>query len=222
MIDTFNAYKEIPYYSKMVSLEEISTNDYNLNIARYIAAKQESEKDLFALINSHKASYLPKNEIKAYAPYFRVFKELKNTLFKKSDKEGYYALKTECENIKDYITQSLEFQTFHASVLDAFDRLELLTTFNDLEPGFNPKTLIESVCSKVLKEFEKVEILDKYGVYQLFKDYYNEVLQDDWFLLSFNGFRSAKELRKLNPLKDKKQKSQLFRGAGFYHSKNLL
>ncbi|GAA9708312.1 type I restriction-modification system subunit M [Helicobacter pylori] len=207
MIDTFNALKEIPYYSKMVSLEEISANDYNLNIARYIASKQESQKDLFALINSHKASYLPKNEIKAYAPYFQVFKELKNTLFKKSDKEGYYALKTECENIKELIIQSSEYQTFHASVSNAFDRLNLFETFNHLEPGFNPKTLIESVCSKVLKEFEKVEILDKYGVYQLFKDYYNEVLQDDWFLLSFNDFLSAKELRKLNPLKDKNKKS---------------
>ncbi|MGL2860136.1 type I restriction-modification system subunit M [Helicobacter pylori] len=227
MIDTFNAYKEIPYYSKMVSLEEISANDYNLNIPRYIAAKQESEKDLFALINSHKASYLPKNEIKAYAPYFRVFKEFKNTLFKKSDKEGYYALKTECENIKELITQSLEYQTFHASVLSAFDRLELLTTFNDLEPGFNPKTLIESVCSKVLKEFEKVEILDKYGVYQLFKDYYNEVLQDDWFLLSFNGFRSAKELRKLNPLKDKNKKANYLEEPDFviqktYYKSDLI
>ncbi|GAA9198505.1 type I restriction-modification system subunit M [Helicobacter pylori] len=220
MIDTFNAYKEIPYYSKMVSLEEISANDYNLNIPRYITAKQELEKDLFALTNS--PSYLPKNEIEAYDPYFRVFKQLKNTLFKKSDKEGYYALKTECENIKELITQSLEFQTFHASVLSAFDRLNLFETFNDLEPGFNPKTLIESVCSKVLKEFEKIEILDKYGVYQLFKDYYNEVLQDDWFLISFNGFISAKELRELTPSKRQKQKSQLFRGAGFCHSKNLL
>ncbi|WQT00326.1 type I restriction-modification system subunit M [Helicobacter pylori] len=227
MIDTFNAYKEIPYYSKMVSLEEISANDYNLNIARYIAAKQESEKDLFALINSHKASYLPKNEIKAYAPYFQVFKELKNTLFKKSDKEGYYALKTECENIKELITQSLEYQTFHASVLSAFYRLELFTTFNDLEPGFNPKTLIESVCSKVLKEFEKVEILDKYGVYQLFKDYYNEVLQDDWFLLSFNGFISAKELRKLTPLKDKNKKANYLEEPDFiiqktYYKSDLI
>ncbi len=213
MIDTFNAYKEIPYYSKMVSLEEISANDYNLNIPRYIAAKQELEKDLFALINS--PSYLPKNEIKAYAPYFQVFKELKNTLFKKSDKEGYYALKTECENIKDLIIQSSEFQIFHASVLNAFDRLELSTTFNDLKPGFNPKTLIESVCSKVLKEFEKGEILDKYGVYQLFKDYYNEVLQDDWFLLSFNGFESAKELRKLNPLKDKNKKANYLEEPDF-------
>ncbi|MFP6142640.1 type I restriction-modification system subunit M [Helicobacter pylori] len=215
MIDTFNALKEIPYYSKMVSLEEISANDYNLNIPRYIATKPESEKDLFALTNSHKASYLPKNEIKAYAPYFKVFKELKNTLFKKSDKEGYYALKTECENIKELIIQSSEYQTFHASVLSAFDRLELLTTFNDLEPGFNPKTLIESVCSKVLKEFEKIEILDKYGVYQLFKDYYNEVLQDDWFLLSFNGFRSAKELRELNPLKDKNKKANYLEEPDF-------
>lgn len=227
MIDTFNALKEIPYYSKMVSLEEISANDYNLNIPRYITAKQESEKDLFALINSHKASYLPKNEIEAYAPYFRVFKELKNTLFKKSDKEGYYALKTECENIKELITQSLEYQTFHASVLSAFDRLELSTTFNNLEPGFNPKTLIESVCSKVLKEFEKGEILDKYGVYQLFKDYYNEVLQDDWFLLSFNGFISAKELRKLNPLKDKNKKANYLEEPDFviqktYYKSDLI
>ncbi|WP_208390260.1 type I restriction-modification system subunit M [Helicobacter pylori] len=227
MIDTFNALKEIPYYSKLVSLEEISANGYNLNIPRYIAAKQESEKDLFALINSHKASYLPKNEIKAYAPYFRVFKELKNTLFKKSDKEGYYALKTECENIKDLITQSSEFQTFHASVLNAFDRLELFTTFNDLEPGFNPKTLIESVCSKVLKEFEKIEILDKYGVYQLFKDYYNEVLQDDWFLISFNGFESAKNLRELTPLKDKNKKANYLEEPDFviqktYYKSDLI
>ncbi|WP_187942450.1 type I restriction-modification system subunit M [Helicobacter pylori] len=228
MIDTFNAYKEIPYYSKMVSLEEISANDYNLNIPRYIAAKPESEKDLFALINSHKASYLPKNEIvKAYDPYFKVFKELKNTLFKKSDKEGYYALKTECENIKELIIQSSEFQTFHASVLSAFDRLELSTTFNDLEPGFNPKTLIESVCSRVLKEFEKVEILDKYGVYQLFKDYYNEVLQDDWFLLSFNGFLSAKNLRKLTPLKDKNKKANYLEEPDFiiqktYYKSDLI
>ncbi|WQW80739.1 type I restriction-modification system subunit M [Helicobacter pylori] len=227
MIDTFNALKEIPYYSKMVSLEEISANDYNLNIPRYIAAKQESEKDLFALINSHKASYLPKNEIEAYAPYFKVFKELKNTLFKKSDKEGYYALKTECENIKELITQSLEYQTFHASVLSVFDRLDLFETFNDLEPGFNPKILIESVCSKVLKEFEKVGILDKYGVYQLFKDYYNEVLQDDWFLISFNGFESAKELRKLTPLKDKNKKANYLEEPDFiiqktYYKSDLI
>ncbi|GAA8573296.1 type I restriction-modification system subunit M [Helicobacter pylori] len=227
MIDTFNALKEIPYYSKMVSLEEISANDYNLNIVRYIAAKQESEKDLFALINSHKASYLPKNEIKAYAPYFKVFKELKNTLFKKSDKEGYYALKTECENIKDLITQSSEFQAFHASVSNAFDRLNLFETFDNLKPGFNPKTTIESVCSKVLKEFEKVEILDKYGVYQLFKDYYNEVLQDDWFLLSFNDFLSATELRKLNPLKDKNKKANYLEEPDFviqktYYKSDLI
>lgn len=225
MIDTFNAYKEIPYYSKMVSLEEISLNDYNLNIPRYIATKQELEKDLFALINS--PSYLPKNEIKAYDPYFQVFKELKNTLFKKSDKEGYYALKTECENIKDLITQSLEYQTFHASVLSAFESLDLFETFNDLEPGFNPKTLIESVCSKVLKEFEKVGILDKYGVYQLFKNYYNEVLQDDWFLISFNGFISAKELRKLTPLKDKNKKANYLEEPDFiiqktYYKSDLI
>ncbi len=105
--------------------------------------------------------------------------------------------------------------------------MDLFETFDHLEPGFNPKTLIESVCSKVLKEFEKVEILDKYGVYQLFKDYYNEVLQDDWFLLSFNGFRSAKELRELTPLKDKNKKANYLEEPDFviqktYYKSDLI
>ncbi|GAA7889853.1 hypothetical protein HpMS203_05350 [Helicobacter pylori] len=105
--------------------------------------------------------------------------------------------------------------------------MNLFETFENLEPGFNPKTLIESVCSKVLKEFEKVEILDKYGVYQLFKDYYNEVLQDDWFLLSFNDFLSAKELRKLNPLKDKNKKANYLEKPDFviqktYYKSDLI
>ncbi len=58
MIDTFNALKEIPYYSKMVSLEEISANDYNLNIAlhcrqirirkRLVRFNQQPQSQLFA------------------------------------------------------------------------------------------------------------------------------------------------------------------------------
>ncbi|GAA7437743.1 hypothetical protein ID1001_03160 [Helicobacter pylori] len=165
--------------------------------------------------------------MKASPLILKCLKSLKTRFLKKSDKEGYYALQTECENFKELITKSSEFQTFHASVLSAFDRLDLLTTFDHLKPGFNPKTLIESVCQKVLKEFEKVEILDKYGVYQLFKDYYNQVLQDDWFLLSFNDFMSAKELRKLNPLKDKNKKANYLEEPDFviqktYYKSDLI
>lgn len=58
---------------------------------------------MFVLINSYKVSYLFKNEIEVYVFYFRVFKEFKNMFFKKSDKEGYYVLKIECENIKELI-----------------------------------------------------------------------------------------------------------------------
>ncbi|AFI05840.1 type I restriction-modification system subunit M [Helicobacter cetorum] len=227
MIDTFNELKEIPYYSKMVSLEEISANDYNLNIPRYIANKQELEQDLFALISSHKANYLPQLEIEIYAPYFEVFKNLKNTLFKESDKEGYYTLKTECETIKDLILESLEYKDFYTSIFKAFDTLNLQEIFYNLDKGFNPKILIDSICKKVLEQFEKIEILDKYGVYQLFKDYYNETLQDDWFLISLNGFLSAKELRELVPLKDKNKKAKYLEEADFiiqktYYKSDLI
>ncbi|GAA9218228.1 hypothetical protein BTM374_15370 [Helicobacter pylori] len=64
-------------------------------------------------------------------------------------------------------------------------------------------------------------------MYQLFKDYYNEVLQDDCFLLSFNDFLSAKELRKLNPLKDKNKKANYLEEPDFviqktYYKSDLI
>ncbi len=64
-------------------------------------------------------------------------------------------------------------------------------------------------------------------MYQLFKDYYNEVLQDDWFLLSFNDFLSTKELRELTPLKDKNKKANYLEEPDFviqktYYKSDLI
>ncbi len=52
-------------------------------------------------------------------------------------------------------------------------------------------------------------------------------MQDDWFLISFNGFISAKNLRKLTPLKDKNKKANYLEEPDFiiqktYYKSDLI
>jgi len=52
IVDTYKFRKEDERYSRLVSMEEIEKNDFNLNISRFIStAKQEEEVDL-AAVNS--------------------------------------------------------------------------------------------------------------------------------------------------------------------------
>ena len=49
IVDTYQFRKVEDRYSKRVAMEEIATNDYNLNISRYVStAQQETEIDLAA------------------------------------------------------------------------------------------------------------------------------------------------------------------------------
>jgi len=43
IIDTYDAGEEIDKYMRIVDMEEIKENDYNLNIARYIDTSEEEE-----------------------------------------------------------------------------------------------------------------------------------------------------------------------------------
>lgn len=44
IISTYDAWKDVEKYSRVVTLEEIKENDYNLNIARYIDTAEEEEQ----------------------------------------------------------------------------------------------------------------------------------------------------------------------------------
>jgi len=43
IVDVFNGQIEVPKYSRMVPLSEIESNDFNLNIPRYIDAIEEED-----------------------------------------------------------------------------------------------------------------------------------------------------------------------------------
>ncbi len=206
IVDTFNRGLEIPKYSRMVTLKEIEENDYNLNIPRYIdASEPEDMHDLFAHLNGG----IPEADIEALDLFWEVFGNLKNALFIPTKNEGYYRLSTDSNSIKQVILNSDEFGEFNDSVIDTHLKWRALheDMLTNLEKGCHPKEIIKTLSETLLEQFEDVKLLDKYDLYQLLMDYYNEVMQDDLYLISQEGWQVGNVVRELVPIKDKKGKN---------------
>ena len=66
IVSTFENYEEIEKYSRIVTLDEIKENDYNLNISRYIDTTEEEEQiDVIQAIKELKQLEQERNEIEA-------------------------------------------------------------------------------------------------------------------------------------------------------------
>ena len=69
-----------------------------------------------------------------------------------------------------------------------------------------PKELIIELSDKLISEFESVELIDKYDVYEVLLEYWQETMLDDASLIcSENGWNEAKETE-LKYVKPKKSK----------------
>ena len=66
IVEVFNAYENVEKYARVVSLEEIKNNDYNLNITRYIDKSEEEEQiDIATVLQDIQAIEVKRNETKA-------------------------------------------------------------------------------------------------------------------------------------------------------------
>ena len=78
IVDTFNRRDDSdPSYARMVGIEEIEKNDFNLNIPRYIDSQQaEDIQD----IEGHLKGGIPSTDVDALQPYWNVCPQLRQTL----------------------------------------------------------------------------------------------------------------------------------------------
>jgi type I restriction enzyme M protein len=82
IVDTFTKQVEIPRYSRLVPVAEISDpkNDYNLNLPRYI---DSSEPEDLQDIDGHLRGGIPERDIDALDRYWKVIPSVRTALFKK-------------------------------------------------------------------------------------------------------------------------------------------
>ncbi|WP_445495793.1 type I restriction-modification system subunit M [Photorhabdus sp. SF281] len=202
IVDVFNHQRELPRFSRMVSLSEIADNDYNLNIPRYI---DSSEPEDLHDLSAHLQGGIPNRDIDALQRYWQVFPSIRATLFSDA-REGYSQALIAANKIKSTILEHQEFKDFAARSLLPFKSWIAQVALQEIHKGDNPKQLIDETSEVLLEKYANTDLLDKYNVYQILMDYWADTMQDDIYVLIQDGWRAGKVLRELITKKGEKLK----------------
>lgn len=209
IVDVFNNQREVSGYSRLVPLAEIASeaNNYNLNIPRYIdASEPEDLHDLYAHLNGG----IPKRDVDALEPYWSVLPGLREALFQDNGRPGYLEPKVETQQVKPTVLEHPDFKTFADTVSQVIDdwqaahRPALLA----LEQGSKPREVIHILSEDLLHRFADVPLLDRYAVYQRLMDYWADIMQDDVYLISADGWQEAARPRGVIENKERKIKEE--------------
>ncbi len=188
IVDVFNKRLDVPKYSRMVSVDEIEKNEFNLNLPRYIDSQQaEDLQD----IEGHLKGGIPQVDVEALQQYWDVCPKLRQTLFK-TNRPGYLDLAVEKSAIKSTIYEHPEFAAFIAKMNAHFATWKEKTakSLRALKPGCHPKELIGSLSEGLLAHYVGQLLIDKYDVYQHLMDYWAEIMQDDCYLIAADGWKA--------------------------------
>jgi type I restriction enzyme M protein len=187
IVDVFNKQLEIPKYSRLVSLEEIEANEYNLNIPRYIDSQEEEDiQDIAA----HIQGGIPNHDIDRLAPYWEVYPSLREELFSPL-RSGYSQLRKSGEEIKDTIFHHPQFLSYREKIDRLLEqwREEHLSLLYGLNSQSQPKEVIRQLAETMLATFSQTSLIDKYDVYQHLMVYWEETMKDDVYLIGEEGWQ---------------------------------
>ena len=202
IVDVFNKQHEIPKFSRMVSVEEIESNEYNLNIPRYIDNQEEEDiQDIAA----HLQGGIPAADIDALKKYWDVYPTMKESLFKINGKDGYYDLKVEKEKIKEAVFEHQEFILYSEEVNAIINGWaeRHRDRFLQINSDIDPKVLIHEIAEDILESFSSRTLIDKYDIYQYMMTYWLEEMKDDVYMIVENGWIPDKDLVPENLVIDK-------------------
>jgi type I restriction enzyme M protein len=201
IVDTFEKQLDIPKFSRMTPLSEISNekNGYNLNISRYI---DNQEEDDIQDIEGHLKGGIPEYDIDNLEKYWKIYPSIKKLLFSPL-RDGYVKLNVEKSEIKSTIFEHDEFKKYLDELNKAFDswKFSNVPLLEKIKIGSKPKELIHLISEDILEKYSKFFLIDKYDVYQKLMTYWEETMQDDTYLISLNGWNVS-----LYEIKDKKNK----------------
>jgi type I restriction enzyme M protein len=221
IVDTFNRQEEIDKYSRIIPVKEIEEKEFNLNIPRYIDSQEEED---LQDIDAHLNGGIPERDVDALSAYWDVYPNLRSVLFKKNERKGYFDLKIEKDKIKTTIFSHTEFTAYSQKVNAVFTKWKkkTLPELKGMKQGVKPKKLIHEVSEELLDAFGSLHLIDTYDVYQHLMSYWSEVMQDDVYVISDDGWKTGKDvyrIKKSSKQKDGKTKEKEIEGMEGIESK---
>lgn len=190
IVDTWEAWVDVPHYARFVPQKEIEKNDYNLNIPRYIEAR---DTEIVQNIEAHLKGGLPKHDIEQLSDYWEALPTLKDELVKNQG-NGYYTWAVSREQIDGIINDNEDYQTLQATLKHhcRTDFMELWqeTIYGLAESSEKPKDLIERMGQSIRNLFGEGNLLvNEYDAYEQLMNYWAETMQDDVYMIMADGWK---------------------------------
>ncbi len=115
-----------------------------------------------------------------------------------SKRVGYSKLIIHHSELKTYIFSHPEFVAFSQEMDDLFTDWKTRNTklLKSLTKGIKPKQTIFRISEDVLMTYTSKALMDKYDVYQHLMNYWNEVMQDDCYLIAVDGWKAELTITK--------------------------
>ncbi len=204
IVDVFNGRTEVPGYARMVPVTEIEneTNDYNLNIPRYI---DSSEPEDLHDLGAHLHGGVPNRDIEDLDRYWAVFPGLRERLFSANSRNGYSDMRVDPDEVRSAVLEDEGFRAHGTRVRRVFEtwREEHAPRLRSLEVGDSPKALMRELSEDLLGRFDGIPLMDRYDVYQCLMDYWDDDMQDDVYLVVTEGWVEAARPRALATVRGK-------------------
>jgi len=161
-------------FSKVVSRDEIRSNDYNLNIPRYVDSSEKPESwDIYASMFGG----IPAKEIDELEDYWNDFPKLRESLFDK--KNGTcYTLKV--SDIKKTIQEHQDIVAFIRKYNVSFDRFDeyLNTELMQAMRGVNISKEEVILSENIFGRLNNFPLVDVYEAYQVLDNDWNKIAVD--------------------------------------------
>ncbi|MBR4245645.1 MAG: type I restriction-modification system subunit M [Treponema sp.] len=189
IIDVVTERKSVEKFSRIVSKDEIRSNDYNLNIPRYVDSSEDAEYyDIFATVSGG----IPLPEVEKFEPYWKAFPTLKNELFNKAN-DSYYELKS--EQIKEVVLANKDVKVFEEDYKKSFETLKsfLKSELIDNLKSLNANKEEDTIAQQIFDRLQNVSLVDKYEAYQSLDDEWQKIAID-LEIISTEGIEACRKV----------------------------
>ena len=192
IVDVWRKKLTIPHYSRLATWEEIERNGFNLNIPRYIEAKDTEVKHN---LDGHLRGGISDEEIDALEAEWKSFPEMKAKFFAPLRK-GFSSMKVAVEEITQMLEASRSAAKIRDGLADSFNKWkDLARSYVTQDITRKPKITIELLGTAMLTDSGFVSaVIDPYDVYGALMDYVNETMRDDLYILNADGWAAGKEI----------------------------
>ncbi len=187
IVDVVGSRDTVEGFSRLVSIDEIRANDYNLNIPRYVDSSEASESwDIYATMFGG----VPKSEIDGLAQYWDAWPSLKGELF--AD-EGGSCVAPRGGDVAEAVRANADVAGWLSGYKKAIEPLRNMMREALIDDPAAVDALAEEdvLADKVTEMFFGIPLVDRYEAYQEIDDAWQSIAMD-LEIIQTEGFEAVR------------------------------